>query len=100
MFIATTENFNLLHSTIKSRFCSLRFYTNDLILPTKINSEDNLEILVRKSLLKWMKELRKNFSNNYIYKLEKILQLNQFLPISALNRRMVKEYMEMLDYYE
>lgn len=97
LFIATTENFNLLHPTIKSRFCSLRFYGNEIPKAGKENSENNLEMMVRNSMLKWMQELRKTFSLNYIYKLEKLLQLNQLLPISALNRRMVKEYIEMLD---
>lgn len=97
LFIATTENFNLLHPTIKSRFCSLRFYGNEIPKAGKENSENNLEMMVRNSMLKWMQELRKTFSLNYTYKLEKLLQLNQLLPISALNRRMVKEYIEMLD---
>lgn len=102
LFIGTTENFNLLHPTIKSRFCSVRFWDSKLSLDqltqTKFGSkEENLEILVRNSMLKWAKELRQTFSEKYVYKLEKILQLNQLLPISALNRRMVKEYIEMLD---
>lgn len=103
LFIATSENFNLLHPTIKSRFCSLRFWNNkpglgQLLTQTELGSkEENLEIVVRNSMMKWMKELQKDFSEKYIYKLEKILQLNQLLPISALNRRMIKEYIEMLD---
>lgn len=103
LFIATSENFNLLHSTIKSRFCNLRFWDDKQELTQAVrqltdgSKEENLEIIVRTSMLKWMKELRKSFSENYIYKLEKLLQLNQLLPISALNRRMVKEYIEMLD---
>lgn len=99
LFIATTENFNLLHPTIKSRFCSVRFWNDK---PNMTQAElgskgENLEILVRNSMLKWVKELRKSFSEKYIYKLEKLFQINQLLPISALNRRMVKEYIEMLD---
>lgn len=100
LFIGTTENFNLLHPTIKSRFCSVRFFneSKELSGPTaKLDYEDSLEVLVRNSMLKWANELRKTFSEKYIYKLEKILQLNQLLPITALNRRMVKEYIEMLD---
>ena len=97
LFIATTENFNLLHPTIKSRFSCFRFYSDDILQAKNSDSEDELEIVVRNSMLGWMKELKKNFSQKYVYKLEKILQLNQLLPISALNRRMAKEYIEMLD---
>ena len=102
LFIATTENFNLLNSTIKSRFCVLRFFDEMTQAVRQLadgSKEDDLEIVVRNSMLKWMAELRKNFSPNLIYKLEKVLHLNQLLPISALNRRMVKEYIEMLDSY-
>lgn len=103
LFIATTENFNLLHPTIKSRFCSVRFWNDKQNLTQAVrqladgSKEENLEILVRNSMLKWASEFRQTFSEKYIYKLEKILQLNQLLPITALNRRMVKEYIEMLD---
>ncbi|HEY4522010.1 MAG TPA: hypothetical protein VJH05_02625 [Candidatus Paceibacterota bacterium] len=104
LFIATTENFNLLHPTIKSRFCSLRFWDYKLglgqhVTQTEFGSKEDLELLVRNLLLKWMTELRKTFSLKYIYKLEQLLKINQLLPITALNRRMVKEYMEMLDAY-
>ena len=101
LFVATTENFNLLHATTKSRFCALRFQKIQLSCPTtKLDfAEDNLEILTRNSMLKWMGELRRMFSENSIYKIEQVLKINQLLPISALNRRMVKEYIEMLDSY-
>lgn len=106
LFIATSENFNLLHPTIKSRFCSVRFWYDKLSLDqsvtqTKFGSkEDSLEIIVRNLMLKHMKELRNNFSQNCIYKLEQFLKINELLPISALNRRMVREYIEMLDSYK
>lgn len=95
LIIATTENFNILHPTIKSRFCNVRFFSDQ---STQFKtSEENLETIVRNSMLKYMNELRRTFSENYIYKIEKLLQINQLLPISALNRRMVKEYLDMLD---
>ena len=98
LFIATSENFNLLHPTIKSRFCSLRFFYDEVPKSVKLeNSEENLEIVIRNSLLKYMNELQKTFSQNCIYKIEQLLKINQLLPISALNRRMVSEYLEMLD---
>lgn len=98
LFIATSENFNLLHPTIKSRFCSLRFVGDEILKSVEPkDSEEDLEVVVRNSLLKYMNELRKTFSQNYIYKIEKLIQINQLLPISALNRRMVREYLEMLD---
>jgi len=105
LFIATTENFNLLHPTVKSRFCSLRFYKEFGSLSAraspiaKLDSGDNLEVVVRNSLLKYASELRKTFDEKYVYKLEQLLKINQLLPISALNRRMAKEYIEMLDAY-
>ena len=96
LFIATSENFNLLHPTIKSRFCSLRFCA-DVLKVSKKNPEEPLEITVRNSLLNYIKELRKDFSEKYIYKIEQLLKINQLLPNSALNHRMAKEYLEMLD---
>lgn len=100
LFIATSENFNLLHPTIKSRFCSLRFFSEETPKPEAKTSEENLEVTVRNLLLKYMSGFKKTFSENCIYKIEKLLQINQVLPITALNRRMVKEYIEMLDSYK
>ena len=53
LFIGTTENFNLLHPTIKSRFCSIRFYKDKVSEKAQKNSDDSLEITVRNCLIKY-----------------------------------------------
>lgn len=96
MLLATCENYASLLPAVKSRFSHLRFFKEPELKDISKDSED-LEILIRGSLLKNMNVLRKTLSPLHVFKIEKILSLQALLPISALNRRMAKDYLDILE---
>lgn len=100
LFIATSNNVSLIIPTIKSRFSNFRFFSSEGSLSDfKQKGPENLEEIIRNGLIKYTTLFRKNGLSSCIWKTEKLLEIQKFLHISALNRRMVKEYIEMLDYY-
>lgn len=96
MLLATCENYASLLPAVKSRFSHLRFFKefDSKYIPA---DSEKLEVLVRKSLLNNMSILRKNLSPLNIFKVEKLLSLQTLLPISALNRRMARDYLDILE---
>lgn len=98
ILLATCENYNSLLPAVKSRFSHLRFFSAEGGKKHESNEEtENLEILVRNSLLRYSNELPKNFSQLFIFKIEKLLALQNILPNLALNRRMAKDYLDMIE---
>ncbi|MEK7503140.1 MAG: hypothetical protein AAB556_01700 [Patescibacteria group bacterium] len=108
MLLATCENYASLLPAVKSRFSHLRFFSartgRDLARLDSAKrasggkeSGDNLEIMIRQSLLKNVGLLRKTLSPLFIFKIEKLLSLQGLLPISALNKRMARDYLDILE---
>lgn len=98
ILLATCENYASLLPAVKSRFSHLRFFSAESeLIDSKKESEDDLEILVRKSIFKNMNFLHKTLSSLYIFKVEKLLSLQGLLSISALNRRMARDYLDILE---
>ena len=96
MLLATCENYASLLPAVKSRFSHLRFYKESELKNIPTDSDD-LEIMIRKSLFNNMNSLRKTLSPLHIFKVEKLLSLQGLLPISALNKRMARDYLDILE---
>jgi|SRR3989344_3957954 len=96
ILLATCENYASLLPAVKSRFSHLRFFNEERLKNVSGDSED-LEIMIRKSLLKNMDSLRKTLSFLDIFKIEKLLSLQGLLHISALNKRMARDYLDILE---
>ncbi|MBI2023360.1 hypothetical protein HYT01_02230 [Candidatus Giovannonibacteria bacterium] len=115
LFIATSQNFNLILSTIRSRFSHLRFWSNSepkdseellkiqklsyserFSRAAKLAEDGGLETLVSRALCSFGTKLKKEHSADAIYKTQELLRIKEALRDPTMSKRLLGEYFMMI----